>query len=165
MKKIKLSKTGKAIVSLLAKIAVITLVITALLTWVGGVFVCHSNDMNPLVKDGDLVITYKLGGYYNGDAIVYEFDGDTYFGRVVGKSGDVIDFNEGGYTVNGNYPFETVFFPTEPVESDVRYPITLKEDELFVLADYRTEGLDSRTFGIITKPKGKIVILLRRRGI
>ena len=161
----KLTKTAKALIGLLIKFAVIGVTAFILLTYVGGVYVCHSNDMSPSIKDGDLAITYKLAGYYNGDPLVYEHEGKAYFGRVIGVDGDTIDFTESGFTVNGNYPYENVYYPTEARESDIKYPITLKEGELFVLSDYRTEGMDSRVFGVITNPKGTVVLLLRRRGI
>lgn len=159
------SKTIKAIIKLLIKILVITVTGLILFNYVIGIYVCHSNDMAPAIKDGDLAITYKLRDYYYGDPIVYEKEGRTYFGRVIGTSGDTIDFNEGGYTINGNVPYETVYYPTEVLEHGISYPINLKDGELFVLADYRTEGVDSRTFGIITEPKGIIVLLFRRRGV
>ena len=81
--------------------------------------------------------------------------------------GDVIDMDEeGNYTVNGNAPFETVYYETKSVQgSPVNYPYTVGEDELFVLCDLRDNGADSRSFGGIKTgdTDGGIVLLLRRR--
>lgn len=41
----------------------------------------------------------------------------------------------------------------------------LKDDEYFVLNDYRSNDKDSRTYGVVKKcdMKGKLLFLLRRR--
>ena len=105
-------KTVRAIRRLIIKIALIAIVATVLLTVVGSVAVSHDNNMFPAVGDGDLLITYKLGGYYNGDIVVYEVDGVRRIGRVVGIPGDEIDINNeaGYYTINGTMPYETIYF-------------------------------------------------------
>ena len=151
---------------LLIKIGIVTAVSVILLVFVGGVALSHDANMVPSVADGDLAITYKLGGYYNGDLIVYEFNGKTRFGRVVGIPGDVIDFGaDGRYTVNGIMPMENISTPTYPAEqSQISFPYTVKEGEYFVLNDFRENAFDSRNFGPITNPKGKVVLLIRRRG-
>ena len=160
----KLTKPQKALLRLLSKIALIVITITTLLTFVGGVFICHDNDNFPMVKDGDLVITYRLDKYYSGDFIVYEVEGKRYFGRVVAVPGDVIDFNETYYTVNGLAPYEIVYYKTEVRESSVAYPYEVQDGEVFVLADFREDGRDSRLFGAVSNIKGKVVLLLRGRG-
>ena len=159
-------KTIQALKGLLIKAGVIAAVVVILLTFVGGVSVCHDNNMFPAVKDGDLAITYKLGGYYNGDVIVYEEAETRKFGRVVGIPGDTIDFNDDGtYNINGTVPYETIYFATKPVQgSPITFPYTVKEGEVFVFNDMREDTNDSRLYGGITEPKGKVVLLLRRRG-
>lgn len=160
----KMSKPLKALIRLLTKIVLIVVIIWALLTYVGGVFICHDNNNYPAIKDGDLVVTYRLDRYYSGDLVVYDVDGKTYFGRVVGVPGDTIDFKDSYYTVNGIMPYETVYYKTEPFESGVKYPYEVQDGEVFVLADYREEGIDSRLLGGVNNLKGKVVLLLRGRG-
>lgn len=157
-------KTLKALIRLIIKLIVISIISLILFTFIIGVHVCHSNDMAPMVKDGDLVITYKIDKPYKDDIVVYRKNGKKYFGRIVAVPGDTINFDESGYLVNGSYPFETVFYQTTIGSGDIVYPLTLGEGEYFVLADYRIEGLDSRTIGTIKDIDGKVVLLLRRRG-
>ena len=159
-------KTNKALVSLLAKVSVIAIVATVLLTVVGGIVISHDNNMFPAVGDGDLAITYKLGSYNTGDIVIYEMDGKNKFGRVVATPGDTIDISEeGGYKVNGMTPYETIYFDTRPAESsNITYPYTVKEGEVFILNDLRDNDSDSRLFGSLSHIKGKVVLLIRRRG-
>ena len=74
---------------------------------------------------------------------------------------------EGHYTVNGNVPFETIYYETKSAEdSAVTYPCILGEGELFVLNDMRESMKDSREFGPIQEKDvdGSLALLLRRRG-
>ncbi|MBO5564245.1 MAG: signal peptidase I [Lachnospiraceae bacterium] len=153
------------ILRLVIKVAFIAALVFVLTQIVGGVFVAHDNNMYPAVRDGDLCITYRLGGYYNGDIVAFERDGMTTFGRVVAIAGDTIDFPaEGGYTVNGLNPYEVVFYQTLPQDPVITYPYTVGEGEVFLLCDQREEAVDSRSFGPVSELKGKVVLQLRRRG-
>ena len=159
-------KTSKALVKLLAKILIIAIVATVLLTVVGGLFISHDNNMFPAVGDGDLAITYRLGAYRTGDIVVYENQGENLFGRIVATEGDIVEINEDGqYKVNGLVPYETIYFETRPAESlNITYPYTVKEGEVFILNDLRDNDSDSRSIGGVSHLKGKVVLLIRRRG-
>jgi signal peptidase I len=78
---------------------------------------------------------------------------------------EIDDF--GHLLVNGNVQQEEVFYSTEPQEGDVTYPYIVPEDSYYVLCDYRTAGVDSRTFGAVSQDDldGKVITILRRRGI
>lgn len=159
-------KTFRALRNLLIRMVILGGAVAAALIFVGGVAVSHDTNMYPAVSDGDLAITYKLGGYYNGDIVVYEHNGVMRFGRVAGIPGDVIDINENGsYTVNGVPPVSSLNSATYlAVDSTVVFPYTVGEGEVFVLNDYRDNAYDSRVLGGITDLKGKVVLLLRHRG-
>ena len=72
------------------KIGVTAAVIAALLIWVAGVYVCHDNSSYPMIKDGDLCITYKLGSLEQGDAVAYKYGDKIRFGRVIAAGGDEV---------------------------------------------------------------------------
>ncbi len=138
------------------------------LHFVLGVFVVHTNDMYPAVRDGDLFISLRLRRPARGDVIAYRAHGERRFGRVVGVEGDVIEMDEGGcFRVNGAIPDETVFYETRPAAgADVSYPCTVGSGELFVLNDLRDNSGDSRLFGAVPceDTEGSLILLLRRRG-
>ena len=159
-------KAIRALVKLLIKIAALAVIGAIVLTFVGGLFVSHDNNMFPAIGDGDLAITYRLGGYYRNDIVVYEEGGKNHFGRVIAVAGDVVEISEeGGLKVNGLVPYETIYFDTRPNESsNITYPYTVKEGEVFILNDFRDNDSDSRLFGSLSQLKGKVVLLIRRRG-
>ena len=161
-------RTLRALRNLLIKLAVLALAGYLLLNYVVGIYVVHSNDMYPAVRDGDLLITYRLADYLNGNIVSYTYGGKRYFGRIVGVPGDVVEIDdEGRYTVNGSMPFETVYYETRAAElSEVSYPFTVGEGEYFVLNDLRENLSDSRSFGGIPEEDmdGSAALMMRRRG-
>lgn len=149
------------------KIFVTAVIASLLLIFVTGVYVNHSNSSYPMIKDGDLCITYKLSKPVLGDEIAYESGGKIRFGRIVARSGDIVDISDGNITVNGYGVYEDTVYPTPAEGSSIEYPYTVPTDKLFILNDYREDITDSRTYGAIpvSDSKGKIILLLRRRGI
>ena len=70
--------------------------------------------------------------------------------------------------VNGNSMIETnIFYSTPRYEGEVEYPLVLGEDEVFVLADKRNSGVDSRFFGPVHKGDilGTVITILRRNNL
>ncbi len=139
-----------------------------MLHFVLGVFVCHTNDMYPAVRDGDLIFTWRLRNYKVGDIAAYRHEGKRSYGRVAALPGDVVNIDgQGNCTVNGSAPDESVYYATAiPESSTLTYPYTVQEGELFVLSDLRENMRDSREFGGIPRKDtdGNIVFLMRRRG-
>ena len=148
------------------KIAVTALVVFLLLHFVVGVYVNHSNSSYPMIKDGDLCITYRMAKFIPQDEIAYLHGDKIRFGRIVAMPGDVVDTREGNILVNGLNVFENSVYPTTDEGATIEFPYTVPADSYFVLNDYRSEPTDSRMYGAIPKAetKGKIFLMLRRRG-
>ena len=125
-------------------------------------------DMFPAVKDGDLVIAYRLQKEYaKGDIVVCEIDGRRYIARVAAVETDVINIGESGsLTVNGANQENEIVYPTYGREM-LTYPYQVPEGHVFLLGDHRTEAIDSRDFGPVPVQKicGKVITILRRREI
>ena len=158
----------KFLVRFFIKAAVIATAVILVFTFVFGVDIYHGNEMHPSLKDGDLVITYKLGKYNLGDVVRYKDPqtGTSRYSRIVGLPGYLIDITEiGELKTNGYVANEEVYFKTEKHEdSDVGFPFTVSDSSYFLLDDYRTIGHDSRDFGEIKDLDGKVVYIVRRRG-
>ena len=167
-KKGKKKRTAKSfMIEFFIKVAVTAIVVAVLLLFVAGVYVNHSNSAYPMIKDGDLCITYKLAKLVKGDEIAYVRDGKIKFGRIVAVAGDTVDISEDTITVNGMGVYEDTVYPTTAEGSSISYPYVVPADTVFVLNDYRDDVTDSRTYGSIalSDTKGKVVLVLRRRGI
>ena len=154
-------------IRLLIKLLAVALAMVILLQFVLGVFIAHTNDMFPSVRDGDLLITCRVKPIAYGDIIAYKAGGQRRFGRVVGMPGDVVDIDAGGILrINGQIPYETASGETYPVAAaEISYPFTVEDGNYFVLNDRRDSTGDSRIFGSVPREAsaGSLVLLLRRR--
>lgn len=156
-------------INLLTKIIITVCLVLLVLHFVMGVSVLHKINMVPAIKDGDLLITYKLDKNIYSDLIVeYEKDNNKMYGRVIGVPGDIIYINkEGTYTINGNITQEKIYYNTFPDENSIiKYPYEVPSDSYFIMNDYREDTNDSRRFGAVHKDdiNGQMFLQLRRRG-
>ena len=159
--------TAQLLIGFLIKLAVIALAVWMLFTFVLGLVIHYGNNMHPAIRDGDLIISLRVQRPYLNAAVLYEHDGKMCLGRVVGMPGNTIDISdEGALTVNGTAPAEEVFYPTHRCDtSDISYPYTVGEDQVFILNDFRSDTSDSRMFGAVSMKdvKGPVLLMLRRR--
>lgn len=160
--------TKQLIIGVLIKIAVIVLIVWGVFTFVLGITIHYGNNMHPMVRDGDLVISLRLQKPYINAAVMYQHDGKTTVGRVIAMEGSVIDIADNGvFAVNDNVPSEEVFYPTYPADgSDIEYPYTVPKGKVFILNDFREDTNDSRSFGAVDigDLKGTLLLTMRRRG-
>lgn len=154
--------------SLLVRLVFLALVFWALFTQVFLITQTSGNDMFPAVKDGDLLIGFRLqGSYVQDDIVVYTADGQTRVGRVVAVATDVVTLDDSGsLLVNGITQSGEILYPTYAKEGQ-DYPLMVPENTVFILGDYRTQSTDSRDLGPIPleNVKAKVITLLRRRGL
>lgn len=155
---------------LLLKIGIIALFVVIIFTFFFGIVQVRDNAMDPAVKDGDLVIYYRLDkNYVANDLAVLEKQGKTQVRRVVGIDGDKIDINrDNGLEING-YPQQedNIYTETLPVVGKTKFPLTVGTEQVFVLGDNRKYAVDSRTYGCVDKSdtKGKVIAVIRRRSL
>lgn len=155
----------------LIKLTAICAIAAVALIFFFGAHIHHGNNMHPYLMDGDLLVTYKLGKYNIGDAVLYRnpVTGETGVSRIVALGNSEINISANGeFLLNGITPGENVFYPTYPLEgSTVVYPYRVSTGQVFLLDDFRTQGVDSRAFGAVSENEllGKVSYVIRRRGI
>lgn len=155
-------------VSLLLRIILLLILGYLIFTQVFLLSRAEGNEMFPAVKDGDLVIVFRLQQTYRkDDLITYKVSGERKVGRYIAQEGDIVTIESTGtLKVNGTVQSGEIMYPTYPKEG-IEYPYTVPEEHVFILGDYRTQTIDSRDFGPISEDKieGKLITLLRRRGL
>lgn len=127
------------------------------------------NTMSPFVRDGDLCIFIKMEKASLGDVVLYlNQENKLQIGRIAAVGGQTVDFQEtGGYTVDNCQPLEEIPYETYSAEdAALTYPLTLSENEVFILNDFRSLTEDSRSCGPVNREqiRGKLFVLFRRRG-
>ena len=159
----------RELLSLCIKIAMIAAVAAVIFQFVYGLHYNVDPSMNPSVKDGDLVMYYRLDkGYRAGDLLLLTFRGQTQLRRVIATAGDTVDITEDGLRINGALQQEPgIRQKTQRYTEGIDFPVTLKEHEVFVLGDAREGATDSRVYGAVNieDTQGKVITLLRRRSL
>jgi signal peptidase I len=153
------------------------LLVIVLLTWVIVTFVgqrtkVDGHSMEPTLSDGDNLIVDKLSYRFRDperyDIIVFPYqhaENTYYIKRIIGLPGETVQVIDGYMYINGkkldeHYGAEVMEDPGIAAE-----PITLGEDEYFVLCDSRSNTDDSRNsaFGMVKKSQiiGKVSFRLK----
>ena len=70
--------------------------------------------MFPALKDGDLMVVFRLQrDYAKNDVVTYRAEGRRYVGRIAAAAGDEVDMDEdGNLTVNGALQTGEILYPT-----------------------------------------------------
>jgi len=125
--------------------------------------------MAPMVKDGDLLMFYRLDkNYAVGDLLLLSYEGKKQIRRVIAKEGDVVDITEDGLIVNGAVQQEwEIYQQTNRYEDGISFPVTVGEGQVFVLGDSRQNAADSRIYGPanIKDTHGTVITVIRRRNL
>lgn len=162
-------KIKKKVLRLFVKIAVIVLIFIILFGFIFGLKRIKGLDMYPNIKQGDLIMYFRLDQRYNdGDAIVVNRNGKDYIMRIVATEGETVKINDNKILVNNLVEINESFYKTEAdTESSIKYPYKVEKGKYFVVFDYRLHKDDSRSFGTISKNdiKGKVIARLQIRNV
>lgn len=126
------------------------------------------NGMFPAVKDGDLMIVFRMQqDYAKNDVIAVNVEGKRQIGRIIARETDVVMLDQTGtLTVNGTVQGGEILYPSYAKEG-IEYPYRVPDGHVFVMGDYRTQTTDSRDWGAVPmeQVEGKVITILRRRGV
>ena len=151
------------------KVAAISIAFVLIFTFFYGFHRNIDPGMNPAIKDGDLILFYRLSGdYTSGDLVLLDFEGERQVRRVVAIAGDVVDINEQGLVINGSIQQEhDIIGETHRYLDGITFPITVGDGQVFVLGDARENAADSRIYGPVdTKNiRGRVMTVIRRRNL
>lgn len=133
-----------------------------------------SSSMAPTIKPNE-VFRVDYGAYRNlrpdlWDVVIFDSpvqSGSMWCSRIVGLSGEVIDFKEGGLVVDGKLRasparlgLASYSVPLDlPEVKAIKFPYTVPHEHLFVIGDNIQNSYDSRYLGgiAITRIKGKVL--------
>lgn len=149
-------KVIKEVIPYIVIVVVVVLIRTFIITPVR----VDGDSMKNTLKNGDILLLYKLSSINRFDIIVLdeEKDNEKIIKRVIGMPGETVAIKKGKIYINDKViDDEYAYGQTSDYNK-----VTLKDDEYFILGDNRLISKDSRYFGPIkdNEIKGKIVFRL-----
>lgn len=149
-------KVIKEVMPYIVIVVVVVLIRTFIITPVR----VDGDSMKNTLKNGDILLLYKLSSIDRFDIIVLdeEKDNEKIIKRVIGLPGETVAIKKGKIYINDKVIDDEYAYG----ETSDYNKVTLKDDEYFILGDNRLISKDSRYFGPIkdNEIKGKIVFRL-----
>ena len=113
----------------------------------------NGTSMYPTLEGNEIMLLNKLGVIDRFDIVVLKLDGDqnNLIKRIIGLPGETVEIKNNEIYINDE-------LLDDPYGVGVTYnidPVTLGEDEYFILGDNRIVSLDSRIFGKIDRSEIK----------
>jgi signal peptidase I len=146
------SYTLKDVLGLILYVAVVLLICFLIITYVGQRTKVSGHSMEPTLSDGDNLIVDKISYRFHEperfDIIIfpYQYEENTYFiKRIIGLPGETVWIDtDGSIYIDGVLLEEDYGMETMSYAGLAATPLTLGEDEYFVLGDNRNNSTDSR---------------------
>lgn len=139
---------------------VIVLVVVLIRTFIITPVRVDGDSMKNTLKNGDILLLYKLGSINRLDIIVLdeEKDNEKIIKRVIGMPGETVAIKKDKIYINDKVIDDEYAYG----ETSDYNKVTLRDNEYFILGDNRLISKDSRYFGPIKENeiKGKIVFRL-----
>ena len=133
-------RNRRDVTSFLQRLVIMVLMLWVLFGFVFGLTPMPNGDMSPRLSAGDLMLYYRMAStWHTQDIAVLEKDGTQYVARIVAQPGDTVEITkEATLKINDSVVLENdIYYSTPRYDDNVTYPVTLADDEYFVLCDYR----------------------------
>ena len=140
-----MNKTLKEILSTSIYLLVVLILTLLVVTYVGQRTKVIGNSMSPMLSDGDNLIVDKISYRFQEPQRFRYAEKTYYIKRIIGLPGETVRIDdEGNIYIDGEVLDES--FGKETIKDPGRasQPITLEEDEYFVMGDNRNNSSDSR---------------------
>ena len=152
------------ILSFLLYVVVVVGITFLIIHYVGQRTYVSGSSMENMLSDGDNLIvdkiTYRFSDPKRYDIIVfpYQYEENTYFiKRIIGLPGETVQIVDGIIYIDGEALQESYGREVMKNSGLAADPVTLGEDEYFVLGDNRNDSTDSRDPSVGKIPRDRII--------
>lgn len=151
-----------AVINWIVDIVVVIALACYLVHGYGGRVVVSGGSMKPLLDSGDVVLVnrlaYDLGSPKRFDVAVFSRgDSSLNMKRIIGLPGETVQIRDNRIYINGERLEADAVLSTATIAGAAEYPITLGDDEYFLLGDNRESSEDSRFSSIGNVKRGQLL--------
>lgn len=158
-------KVLSALYELLIYVAIFVLCLVFVPKYICCKYTVEGISMERTLEEGQQLlgekISYRITEPKRYDVVVvqpFEDDEENYYvKRVIGLPGETIEIKDGILLIDGKELDESDYIKEDMWETTILEPITLGEDEFFVMGDNRNYSSDSRETEIGPIPKDRII--------
>lgn len=142
----------KEIISMILYLAIVFVAVYVIITYVGQRTAVNGDSMEPTLSDGNQLIMDKLSYHFRDperyEVVIFPCPTDPevyYIKRVIGLPGETVQIKNEKVYIDGK-ELTTEVYGIAPIEEPgiASEPLTLGDDEYFVLGDNRPVSRDSR---------------------
>ena len=135
----------KAITSTIKNLIVIAAAAVLITNVLLSVLMVNRSSMNPTLKDGDIVISFKWLGIKRGDIVAFHYNNKILLKRVIAKAGDWVNIGEDGTVYVNDEALDEPYVTEKSLrECNITLPYQVPDGSIFVMGDHRANSLDSR---------------------
>lgn len=117
-------------------------------TFIFATSIVEGESMEPTLEDGDKLIFNKLIYFIDepkrGDIVIIQQTNKNYVKRIIGLPGEIVEIKNNALYINGVELEESFLGETALNKTGTYGPITLEDDNYFVMGDNRAISKDSR---------------------